>query len=69
MKEFYCRMSILFWSRTLRITNRVQNLEYAIRDVVKYAIELEKKGKEVLYLNIGDPMNFDFDTPEHVKES
>jgi len=51
----------------LNITERVQNLEYAIRDVVGHARELEKKGKDVIYLNIGDPLLFDFETPENIK--
>ncbi len=51
----------------LKITARVQNLEYAIRDVVGHARELEKQGKDVIYLNIGDPLLFDFETPENVK--
>ncbi len=37
--------------------------------MVGYARELEKKGKDVIYLNIGDPVSFDFDTPEHIKEA
>lgn len=53
----------------MNITERVQNLEYAIRDVVGHARELEKKGKDVIYLNIGDPLLFDFHTPEHIKEA
>jgi len=53
----------------LKVTERVRNLEYAIRDVVGYARELEKKGKDLIYLNIGDPLLFDFDTPEHIKEA
>jgi len=53
----------------VRTTKRVQTLEYAIRDVIEYAKELEKKGKEIIYLNIGDPGKFDFDTPEHVKQA
>ncbi len=51
----------------MNITKRVQNLEYAIRDVVGHARELEKKGKDVIYLNIGDPLLFDFETPENIK--
>jgi aspartate/methionine/tyrosine aminotransferase len=47
----------------------VQNLEYAIRDVIGHARQLEKKGKDVIYLNIGDPLQFDFETPEHIKEA
>ncbi|MCW4016638.1 MAG: aminotransferase class I/II-fold pyridoxal phosphate-dependent enzyme [Candidatus Bathyarchaeota archaeon] len=53
----------------MNLTERVQNLEYAIRDVVVQAKQLEKKGKEVIYLNIGDPLLFDFDTPENIKEA
>jgi alanine-synthesizing transaminase len=53
----------------LKITERVRHLEYAIRDVVGYARELQEKGRDVIYLNIGDPLLFDFDTPEHVKKA
>jgi alanine-synthesizing transaminase len=53
----------------LNVTKRVQNLQYAIRDVVVHARELEKKGKDVIYLNIGDPLLFDFETPGHIKEA
>ena len=53
----------------VKVTKRVQTMEYAIRDVIEYARELEKKGKEIIYLNIGDPGKFDFDTPEHVKQA
>jgi alanine-synthesizing transaminase len=67
VKGFYVRVSILLWSLALNISERVQNLEYAIRDVVGHARELEKKGRDVIYLNIGDPLLFDFETPEHVK--
>jgi len=52
-----------------RVTERVRSIEYAIRDVIAYAREEERKGKEIIYLNIGDPVKFDFDTPEHVKEA
>ena len=53
----------------LNLTERVQNLEYAIRDVVGHAREMEKKGKDVIYLNIGDPLQFDFETPEFIKDA
>jgi len=33
------------------------------------AKELERHGKEVIYLNIGDPVKYGFDTPEHIKEA
>lgn len=44
-------------------------MEYAIRDIVLHAKELERKGREILYLNIGDPVAYDFKTPMHVKEA
>ena len=53
----------------MNLTERVLNLEYAIRDVVGHARQLEKKGKDVIYLNIGDPPRFDFKTPDHIKEA
>jgi len=53
----------------LNISHRVQKLEYAIRDVVGHAKYLEKIGKKMIYLNIGDPLQFDFQTPEHIKEA
>jgi aspartate/methionine/tyrosine aminotransferase len=53
----------------LNITKRVQNLEYAIRDVIAHAKQLEKKGKDIIYFNIGDPLQFDFETPEHIKDA
>ena len=53
----------------MNLTERVQNLEYAIRDVIGQAKQLEKKGKDVIYLNIGDPLLFDFETPKNVKEA
>jgi len=33
------------------------------------AKKLEKKGKKIFYLNIGDPVKFDFDAPQHIKEA
>ena len=53
----------------MNLAERVQNLEYAIRDVVGHAKVLEKKGKDIIYLNIGDPPRFDFKTPKHIKEA
>jgi aspartate/methionine/tyrosine aminotransferase len=36
--------------------------------MVLLAKKLEAKGKKIYYLNIGDPVKFDFDTPEYLKE-
>jgi len=55
--------------RMFQPTKRVRTIEYAIRDVVAFARQLERKGKKIFYLNIGDPVKFDFDTPTHIKEA
>lgn len=34
---------------------RTENVKYAIRDIVVLAQQVAKTGKEMLYLNIGDP--------------
>ncbi|HHF56671.1 MAG TPA: alanine aminotransferase, partial [Thermoplasmatales archaeon] len=44
-------------------SSRAKNISYAIREVVVYAKQLEKKGINVIKLNIGDPIAYDFDTP------
>jgi aspartate/methionine/tyrosine aminotransferase len=51
----------------MRASKRAQRVSYAIREVLVPARELEKKGIEILHLNIGDPNKYDFDTPEHLK--
>jgi tyrosine/nicotianamine family aminotransferase len=50
-------------------SKRTKTIEYAIRDVIGFAKNLEKKGKKILYLNIGDPVKYDFDTPQFVKQA
>jgi len=53
----------------IRVSNRVKSVEYAIRDIVGYTERLVKEGKNIYYLNIGDPAAFDFHTPLHIKEA
>jgi alanine-synthesizing transaminase len=53
----------------VKVTERVRTIEYAIRDVIVHAKQLAKTGKKIYYLNIGDPVAFDFDTPLHVKQA
>lgn len=52
----------------VKISKRVLNLEYAIREVAKKAAEVQKK-RRVHYLNIGDPALFDFKTPKYIIEA
>jgi len=53
----------------INASQRSQDISYAIREVVLPARELEKKGIEVLRLNIGDPNKYGFDTPQHMKDA
>ena len=55
--------------KNIKVTERVRTIEYAIRDVIVYARELAKAGRKIYYLNIGDPVAFDFDTPQHIKQA
>src|ERR1700745_1265141 len=48
---------------------RLENVRYAIRDLACVADEVAKKGHKILPLNIGDPINFDFQTPAHLIEA
>jgi aspartate/methionine/tyrosine aminotransferase len=47
----------------------VAGVEYAIRDIALEARKLQKQGREITYLNIGDPLQFGFQPPENVKEA
>ncbi|MFO8077225.1 MAG: aminotransferase class I/II-fold pyridoxal phosphate-dependent enzyme [Thermoplasmatota archaeon] len=53
----------------IKASKRSKGVSYAIRDVVLPARILEKQGKKILHLNIGDPNKYDFDTPVHMKEA
>jgi alanine-synthesizing transaminase len=49
-------------------SRRTANFDYAIRSLVTAARALECAGREVTYLNIGDPQAFGFRPPEHIIE-
>jgi alanine-synthesizing transaminase len=53
----------------MRASRRGQTVEYAIRDIMVKAEEVRKTGKKILYLNIGDPVKYGFDTPSHIKDA
>ncbi len=53
----------------LKMSERLAPLSYAIRDLVPIANEIERMGGQVIRLNIGDPLKFDFDTPQHIKDA
>ena len=53
----------------IRPAQRTAGIRYAVRDILKVADEAEKAGKELLPLNIGDPLRYDFATPPHMVEA
>ncbi|MCP4590683.1 MAG: aminotransferase class I/II-fold pyridoxal phosphate-dependent enzyme [bacterium] len=55
-------------SATKRIVpaTRTENIKYAIRDILCIADEAKAAGKDMLYLNIGDPNIFGFAPPRHI---
>jgi alanine-synthesizing transaminase len=50
-------------------SKRTDNFNYAIRDIVSVAERLERAGREVIYLNIGDPQVYGFRPPHHIVEA
>src|ERR1700738_4599486 len=48
---------------------RLENVRYAIRDLACIADEVARQGHKILPLHIGDPLNFDFQTPTHMIEA
>jgi alanine-synthesizing transaminase len=56
-------------SSAIKAAKRTEGVTYAIRDIVVLASEVAKTGKEMLYLNIGDPNIYDHRTPQHVIEA
>src|SRR5947207_15463308 len=56
-------------SREITPAQRLDNVRYAIRDLVGLADQVKQQGHKVLYLNVGDPNIFDFAPPPHVIEA
>ncbi len=52
--------------KNIKPAARVENIRYAIREVVGIANEVKATGKEMTFLNIGDPNIFDFAPPSHM---
>lgn len=55
--------------KPLTPAERTINIQYAIRDIIVMAEQARKAGKEMLYLNIGDPNAYDHTTPLHIIEA
>lgn len=55
--------------RPIKPALRTENIEYAVRDIVLVAQEAKRRGKKLLFLNIGDPIQYDFRTPMPLVEA
>jgi alanine-synthesizing transaminase len=55
--------------REVSAARRLDNVRYAIRDLALVAEDVKRQGHDVLYLNVGDPNIFDFQTPSHLIEA
>lgn len=53
----------------MKVSDRISHVEYAIRDITLHARQYEKSGRKIIYLNIGDPVKYDFPTPDHIKKA
>jgi alanine-synthesizing transaminase len=54
---------------SIPVAQRVNNFTYAIRNIVAEAKAVEATGRNVRYLNIGDPIPFGFQTPAHLVDA
>ncbi len=59
-------MQTLSTPHVIPAARRLERVRYAIRDMAVLAEQLTREGKTILPLNIGDPLNFDFETPPHL---
>jgi len=50
----------------IKPSERCARVRYAIRDVVVVAEQARKAGNQLISLNIGDPLQYDFPTPPHI---
>ncbi|MFA6328378.1 MAG: aminotransferase class I/II-fold pyridoxal phosphate-dependent enzyme [Candidatus Micrarchaeia archaeon] len=53
----------------IRLSKRVANISYEIRDIVTFARKVEATDKKIHWFNIGDPNQFGFKPPQHVTDA
>ncbi len=51
------------------VSQRVKEISYAIREIAAVANNVAKSGKKIYHLNIGDPVIYDFNTPEYISQA
>src|ERR1043166_570851 len=60
------RVTLIRSQAAIPTASRVHRFTYAIRNIVVEAQRVEATGRQVRYLNIGDPVAFGFKTPAHL---
>ena len=50
------------------VSQRLSEIEYAIREIAAVANKVAKSGKKVFHLNIGDPVIYDFHMPKYISQ-
>ncbi len=55
--------------KSIEPAGKVAHIKYAVRDILSVAREAQAKGLEMLYLNVGDPNIFDYETPGVIIEA
>ncbi len=50
-------------------SRRTEHIEYAIRDILQVADRRKASGGDLIYLNIGDPVLYGFNTPRHLMDA
>ena len=55
--------------QAIPVASKLGQFDYAIRNIVTEAQKVAASGREVQYLNIGDPILFGFETPPHLVEA
>jgi len=53
----------------IQSAQRIRNYQYAIRQVARVAESLQREGRDIIYLNIGDPQVYGFHPPRHIVEA
>lgn len=56
-------------TQAIPVASRISGFVYAIRNIVTEARKVEAAGRNVRYLNIGDPVTFGFETPPHLVDA
>ncbi|MFX1350581.1 MAG: aminotransferase class I/II-fold pyridoxal phosphate-dependent enzyme [Promethearchaeota archaeon] len=51
------------------VSQRVNEISYAIREIAAVANRVAKSGKKIYHLNIGDPVIYDFQTPPYISQA